>query len=62
MLTGHICRELYKQAGTAQAYMERVEDLSLVELLRGDVGLTERRHTQVNEGACKIRAAQATYS
>ena len=62
MLTWHVSGELYKQAGVAQAHMERVEDLSLIEPLRGDVTLAERRHAQVHERSGKTRSAQAAHS
>jgi hypothetical protein len=40
MLTGHISRKLYEQAGVAQANVKRIEDFCLVEPLRGNVALT----------------------
>ena len=59
VLAGHVRGQLDEQALVAQADVQRVEDLRVVEALRGQVALAKRRHPKVDERARKFRTAQA---
>ena len=59
MLARHIGGKLHEQAGVAQADVQRIEDLGLVEPFGGNIALAQRRHPEVDERARKRRAAQA---
>src|SRR5262249_21572408 len=52
--------ELYEVAALADVGVQRIVGLHRPELLAGDVGLTQGRHAQVDEGVLQRMAAEAT--
>src|SRR5207245_1811573 len=57
VLGGNVLLELNQEAGSADVSVERVEWLHRVRLLRRDVALAQRRHSQVDEGMPQRRLA-----
>ena len=59
ILAGNIGGKLHQKTAVAQPDMERIEDLRIVQPCLGDVALAQRRHTEVDKRARKLRTAQA---
>ena len=49
VLSRHVRRKLYEEARRALAHVQRIEDLRLVERIRRDIALAQRRHPKVDE-------------
>ena len=56
-LARHVRGKLHEQACLAQADVQRIEGFGFVERHLGNVALTKRRHPEIDEGTCELRAA-----